>query len=449
MPVDAAGDRNRANPTYNRSPMKVLVVGGGAREHALAWKLRQESGVSAVVTAPGNPGTAQLGPAYPVSATDIDGLVDLARSEGIDLTIVGPEAPLERGLADAFASEGLVLFGPTRQAARLETSKAFAKHLMGLAGVPTARYRVAETPEQAIAAVEELGGAVALKADGLAGGKGVIVTEEPEDALTAIEALMVHRKVGDAGRTLVVEERLQGPEVSFFAVADGDRAIALSSAQDHKRAFDDDRGPNTGGMGAFSPSPLLTPRPRGAGDARDRRSRDRRDEGRRRPVPRLPLRRPDADRRRSEGHRVQRPPRRSRGAGAAAAAARRSRRAADGGGLRRHPRRLPRRGERSAARRRRARARRGYPDHVHPGHPITGLDQAAALDDVLVFHGGTRKDKDRIVTAGGRVVTVVGRGADFPGGDRPRLRRRRRRSSSTACTSVATSAARRFGAVAS
>ena len=234
------------------------MVGGGAREHALAWKLRQESGVSAVVTAPGNPGTALLGPAYPVSATDIDGLVDLARSEAIDLTIVGPEASLERGLADAFASEGLVLFGPTRQAARLETSKAFAKHLMGLAGVPTARYRVAETTEQAITAVEELGGAVALKADGLAGGKGVIVTEEPEDALAAIEALMVHRKVGDAGRTLVVEERLQGPEVSFFAVADGDRAIALSSAQDHKRVFDDDRGPNTGGMGAFSPSPLLT-----------------------------------------------------------------------------------------------------------------------------------------------------------------------------------------------
>ena len=238
--------------------MKVLVVGGGAREHALAWKLKQERGVTLIATAPGNPGTAELGTNYPVSVTDVDGLVDLARSEAFDLTIVGPEAPLDRGLADAFASEGLVIFGPTREAARLETSKAFAKHLMGVAGVPTARYRVAETPEQAVAAVEELGGAVALKADGLAAGKGVIVAENPEDALVAIEALMVQRKVGDAGRTLVVEERLQGPEVSFFAIADGDRAISLASAQDHKRIFDNDEGPNTGGMGAFSPSPLLT-----------------------------------------------------------------------------------------------------------------------------------------------------------------------------------------------
>ena len=239
--------------------MKVLVVGSGAREHALAWKLGQEPGVSVVLTAPGNPGTAQLGQAYPVGVTDVDGLIDLARSESVDLTVVGPEAALERGVADAFASEGLVLFGPSRDAARLETSKAFAKHLMGVAGVPTARYRVAETPEQAIAAVEELGGAVALKADGLAAGKGVIVTETGEDALTAIEALMVQRKVGDAGRTLVVEERLHGPEVSFFVVADGDRALPLASAQDHKRVFDGDRGPNTGGMGAFSPSPLFTP----------------------------------------------------------------------------------------------------------------------------------------------------------------------------------------------
>jgi len=392
--------------------MRVLVVGGGAREHALAWKLRQESGVSAVVTAPGNPGTALLGPAYPVSATDIDGLVDLARSEAIDLTIVGPEASLERGLADAFASEGLVLFGPTRQAARLETSKAFAKHLMGLAGVPTARYRVAETTEQAITAVEELGGAVALKADGLAGGKGVIVTEEPEDALAAIEALMVHRKVGDAGRTLVVEERLQGPEVSFFAVADGDRAIALSSAQDHKRAFDDDRGPNTGGMGAFSPSPLLT---------RDLEARVMHE-----------IVDPVIDAMKADGApfrgflyvglmltadgpkviefnvRLGDPeaqvllPRLRVDLSELLMAA-----ACDGipAGYRVEASDQPHVGVVLAS--------AGYPDHVHPGHPITGFDQAAALDDVLVFHGGTRKDKDRIVTAGGRVATVVGRGTDF------------------------------------
>jgi phosphoribosylamine---glycine ligase len=392
--------------------MKVLVVGGGAREHALVWKLRQEPGVSVVLTAPGNPGTAQLGPSYPVSVTDIDGLVDLARSESIDLTVVGPEAPFERGLADAFASEGLVLFGPTRQAARLETSKAFAKHLMGLAGVPTARYRVAETPEQAIAAVEELGGAVALKADGLAAGKGVIVAEEPEDALTAIEDLMVHRKVGDAGRTLVVEERLVGPEVSFFAIADGDRAIALSSAQDHKRAYDDDRGPNTGGMGAFSPSPLLTL------DLEARVMHEIVD--------------PVIDAMKADGApfrgflyvglmltadgpkviefnvrlgdpeaQVLLPRLRFDLAELLMAAA------SDGipAGFRVPASDQPHVGVVLAS--------GGYPDHVHVGHPITGLDRAAALDDVLVFHGGTRKDKERVVTAGGRVATVVGRGPSF------------------------------------
>jgi phosphoribosylamine--glycine ligase len=393
--------------------MKILVVGGGAREHALAWRLRREPGVSLVITAPGNPGTAELGPAYPVAVTDVDGLLDLAKSEAVDLTVVGPEAPLDRGLADVFASEGLVIFGPTREAARLETSKAFAKQLMGLAGVPTARYRVAETPEQAIAAVEELGGAVALKADGLAAGKGVIVAEEPEEALNAIEALMVHRKVGDAGRTLVVEERLVGPEVSFFAICDGERAIPLASAQDHKRAYDDDQGPNTGGMGAFSPSPLLT---------LDLEARVMHE-----------VVTPVIEAMKAHGTpfrgflyvglmltadgpkviefnvRLGDPeaqvvlPRLESGFAELLMAA-----ASDG---------IP------AGYRVRASDRAhvgvvvaaaGYPEHVHPGQPISGLDRAAALADVLVFHGGTRKDKGRIVTAGGRVVTVVGSGADFP-----------------------------------
>ncbi len=392
--------------------MKVLVVGGGAREHALAWKLRQEAAVSVLVTAPGNPGTAELGPAYPVSVTDVDGLVDLARTEGIDLTVVGPEAPLERGLADAFASEGLVLFGPSRRAARLETSKAFAKHLMGVAGVPTARYRVAETPEQAIAAVDELGGAVALKADGLAGGKGVIVVEDAEAARRAIDSLMVHRKVGDAGRTLVVEERLVGPEVSYFVVADGDRAIPLASAQDHKRAYDGDEGPNTGGMGAFSPSPLLTP------DLEARVMREIVDpviaamkagdspfrgflyvglmlttEGPKVIEFNVRLGDPEAQ--------VVLPRLRCDLAELLMAAA------SDGipAGFRVESSTQPHVGVVLAS--------GGYPEHVHVGHPISGFDRAAALDDVLVFHGGTRKDKDRIVTAGGRVATVVGRGPDF------------------------------------
>jgi phosphoribosylamine--glycine ligase len=392
--------------------MKVLVVGGGAREHALAWKFAQEPGVSVVLTAPGNPGTAQLGPAYSVSVTDIDGLIDLARSEAVDLTVVGPEAPLDRGLADAFASEGLVLFGPTRDAARLETSKAFAKHLMGVAGVPTARYRVAETPEQAIAAVEELGGAVALKADGLAAGKGVIVAENAEDALAAIDTLMVHRKVGDAGRTLVVEERLEGPEVSFFVLADGDRAVPLATAQDHKRLSDGDRGPNTGGMGAFSPSPLFT---------LDLQARVMHE-----------IVGPVMDAMKAGGSpfrgflyvglmltsagpkviefnvrlgdpeaQVVLPRLRVNLAELLMAAA------SDG---------LPRDGHIDAAPDPHVgvvMAAAGYPEHVHPGEPVDGIDAAGALPDVTVFHGGTRRDKDRIVTAGGRVLTVVGRGTSF------------------------------------
>jgi len=392
--------------------MKVLVVGGGAREHALAWKLKQEPGVSAVATAPGNPGTSVLGTNYAVSVTDIDGLVDLARTEAYDLTIVGPEAPLDRGLADAFASEGLVLFGPTREAARLETSKAFAKHLMGVAGVPTARYRVAETPEQAVAAVEELGGAVALKADGLAAGKGVIVTETPEDALVAIESLMVHRKVGDAGRTLVIEERLQGPEVSFFVVADGDRGVALASAQDHKRAYDNDQGPNTGGMGAFSPSPLLTL------DLEARVMHEIVD-----PVLEAmkaggtPYRgflyvglmlTADGPKVIEFNVRLGDPeaqvvlPRLRIGLAELLMAA-----TSDGlpKDFRVEASPEPHVGVVMAA--------EGYPEHVHVGQPIEGLDRVSAIDGVTVFHGGTRTDKGRIVTAGGRVLTVVGRGPDF------------------------------------
>jgi phosphoribosylamine---glycine ligase len=393
--------------------MKVLVVGGGAREHALAWKLRQEAGVETVLAAPGNPGIGELGQVFPVSATDLDGLVDLARSEAVDLTVVGPEAPLDRGLADVFASEGLVLFGPTRSAARLETSKAFAKHLMGVAGVPTARYRVAETPEEALAAVDELGGAVALKADGLAAGKGVIVAETAEEARAGIQSLMVQRKVGDAGRTLVVEERLLGPEVSFFALADGDRAIPLGTAQDHKRAFDDDQGPNTGGMGAFSPSPLVTAALetqvmheivtpvieamkaahapfRGflyvglmltaAGPKVIEFNVRLGDPEAQVVLPRLKV-------------------------GLAELLM-----AASSDGLPKNYRveagDAPHVGVVMAA--------GGYPEHVHLGDPIDGLDRAARLDDVLVFHGGTRSDKGRVVTAGGRVVTVVGRGATFP-----------------------------------
>jgi phosphoribosylamine--glycine ligase len=393
--------------------MKVLVVGGGAREHALVWKLGREGAVDAVCCAPGNPGIAAAGArCFPISATDVDGLLDLARSEAIDLTIVGPEAPLDRGIADVFASEGLVLFGPSRLAARLETSKAFAKHLMALAGVPTARYRVAETVEQAEAAIDELGGAVALKADGLAGGKGVIVAGDRAEAMAAVDALMVHRKVGDAGRTLVIEERLEGPEVSFFALADGDRAVPLTSAQDHKRAYDEDQGPNTGGMGAFSPSVLMTP-------ALERQVM------REIVTPVIEALRHDGTPFRgflyaglmltSAGPkliefnvRLGDPeaqvllPRLDFELAPVLLAA-----AADG---------IPRAFETAVRPDPHVGvvlASAGYPEHVTLGHPISGLDQAAAMDGVLLFHAGTRLDRDRLVTAGGRVLTVVGHGSDF------------------------------------
>jgi phosphoribosylamine--glycine ligase len=344
-----------------------------------------------------------------VAATDTAGLMDLARDEGIDLTVVGPEAPLEQGIVDIFQSEGLPIFGPTREAARLETSKAFAKHLMALAGVPTARYRVAATPDEAHDAIDDLGGSVALKADGLAGGKGVIVAGTIDEARAAVDALMVHRKVGDAGRTLVVEERLDGPEVSFFALTDGDRAYSLMSAQDHKRAYDNDAGPNTGGMGAFSPSALVTP------ELETRILRE--------------IVTPVLDAMRAERHpfrgflyaglmltadgpkviefnvrlgdpeaQVVLPRLQSELAPLLLAAS------TDG---------LPRQPDLTMSTDPHVGvvlASGGYPDHIETGKRIEGLDRASALDDVLIFHAGTKREGDHVVTSGGRVLTVVGRG---------------------------------------
>jgi phosphoribosylamine--glycine ligase len=394
--------------------MKILVVGSGGREHALVWKFLQEAGVSEVICAPGNAGIAADVRCPPIAPTDVNGLVDLARGEDVALTVVGPEAALERGVADAFRSEGLVLFGPTREAARLETSKAFAKHLMALARVPTARYRVADSREQAYEAIDELGGKVALKADGLAGGKGVIVALSGDEARVAVDDLMVHRKVGDAGRTLVVEERLEGPEVSFFALADGDRAIPLMSAQDHKRAQDGDRGPNTGGMGAFSPSHLVTPTVEAQIMAE--------------------IVAPVVEAMREQGKpfcgflyaglmltadgpkviefnvRLGDPeaqvvlPRVKTNLSQVLLAA-----ATDG---------LPRGQTIEASGEPRVGvvlASGGYPGHVEVGRPIEGLDEAARLEDIVIFHAGTRREAGRIVTSGGRVLTIVGQAPDIRG----------------------------------
>jgi phosphoribosylamine--glycine ligase len=240
--------------------MRVLVLGSGAREHALSWKLAGEPEVASVLCAPGNPGIARSLPTAHVDPLNADAVLALIKERAIDLTVVGAEAPLARGLADRLAADGYRVFGPSQAAARLETSKAFAKEFMRRHDVPTARYRTCATADEATAAIRsgEFGDALVVKADGLAAGKGVVVADDRDSAEQAVRTAMVDKAFGEAGSRVVLEEKLSGPEVSFFVIADGERYVPLLSAQDHKRVFDDDRGPNTGGMGAFAPSPLMT-----------------------------------------------------------------------------------------------------------------------------------------------------------------------------------------------
>lgn len=239
--------------------MRLLVVGSGAREHALCWRLSRDPDVTRVLCAPGNAGIARSFPVAAVEPADPEALLSLAGRERIDLTIIGPEVPLARGVADRFAVAGRPLFGPTAAAAQLETSKAFAKEFMQRHAIPTARYRVCRGLDAALKVIDtqELGAQLVVKADGLAAGKGVVVCDDADGARAAVHSALVEGAFGDAGRTVVLEERLQGPEVSFFVVADRDQAVPLVPAQDHKRIFDHDLGPNTGGMGAFAPSPLV------------------------------------------------------------------------------------------------------------------------------------------------------------------------------------------------
>jgi phosphoribosylamine--glycine ligase len=393
--------------------MKVLVVGGGGREHALAWKLASEPIVREVLCAPGNPGTASIARNVDVSATDLGALAALADRESIDLTVVGPELPLDRGIVDLFTSRGLRIFGPTRAAAQLECSKVFAKHFMARHGIPTARYRVCDDARDAHTIVKsgELGFPIVVKADGLAAGKGVVVAADRRSADQAIHAAMEDRQFGEAGARVVLEECLAGPEVSFFAVCDGSRASALMSAQDHKRVFDGDEGPNTGGMGAFTPSPLVD-------DALQLRiMREIVD--------------PVVAGLAADGH----PYRGFLYAGLmltcdgpkviefnvrfgdpeaqvvipmiAGDLAPHLAAAADGAldTSRMAFRREPHVGVVLAS--------RGYPASSEGSVPIHGLEAAAAEDGVVVFHAGTATRDNRVVTAGGRVLTVVGRGQDY------------------------------------
>jgi len=406
--------------------MKVLVLGGGGREHALAWKLRQEPGVSEVICAPGNPGTATCARNVALDILDPAAVTAFVQAEAVDLTVIGPEQPLAAGVSDALRASGAPVFGPSQAAARLETSKAYSKAFMDRHGVPTARARICTTAEEAEAAVAAFGAPVVVKADGLAAGKGVTVAATMAEALEAVDVAMRQGAFGAAGTTVVVEECLVGPEVSFFVLCDGIRGVPLASAQDHKRALDNDEGPNTGGMGALAPSPLVD-------DALVRRVMQS-------------VVDPVLTGMRSEGHPF---------AGVLYCGLMLT---ADGPKVIEFNVRfgdpeaqviLPlvpvdlaplllaaASGQLPAAELARpvgvrvgvVLASGGYPGAMQTGYPITGLAEAGALDGVVVFHAGTRlrqgsrlrqgfggqvggQAPDEVVTAGGRVLTVVGAGA--------------------------------------
>ena len=396
--------------------MRVLVIGSGAREHALVARLSADPGVEVVCCAPGNPGIARQTRTVPLDVADVDAAAALAARERIELTVVGPEVPLSKGIADRFARDGRLLFGPTAAAARLETSKAFAKAFMARHGVATASFRVCGSAADASAQVASgaFGFPIVLKADGLAAGKGVVIAGDRAAADAAIAAAMRDRVFGSAGDRLVVEEHLTGPEVSFFVVSDGRRAVPIGSAQDHKRIFDDDQGPNTGGMGAFAPSPLV---PMSGGGLESRVMRD--------------IVEPVIAGMAAEGNPfhgflyvglmltadgpkviefnvrlgdpeaqvilplIDEPLAPMLSAAAAGSLARSSVRIG---------------GDKLTGV---VLASRRYPASSSSGQVIDGIDAAAAITGVTVYHAGTGMRAGKVVTAGGRVLTVVGRGGDF------------------------------------
>ncbi len=388
--------------------MRVLVVGSGGREHALCWAIAASPLCDALYCAPGNPGIAAEATCVPVAATDIAALVAFARRERIDFVVVGPEAPLAAGLVDRLEAAGIAAFGPTAAAARLEGSKGFTKDLCAQYAIPTAAYYRFRDGEDAKDYVRRRGVPMVVKADGLAAGKGVTVAETVDEALAAIDAALIGNRFGDAGAELVIEDFLAGEEASFFALVDGTHALPLSSAQDHKRAFDGDTGPNTGGMGAYSPAPCLTP-------AVERAVMER-------------IIRPTVTAMAAAGH----PYKGVLYAGLMLTV--------DGPKLIEYNVRfgdpecqvlLPRLKSDLLTALVAARdgvlascdvrwsdevalcvvlAAKGYPDAPQAGGTIAGLDQAAADPLVSIFHAGTRIEDGRLVAAGGRVLDVVARG---------------------------------------
>lgn len=239
--------------------MKILVIGGGGREHALVWKIAQSPLATRIYCAPGNPGTATLAENIPIAVDQLDKLLEFAYQEKIDLTVVGPEQPLSLGITDLFESHGLKVFGPSQNGALIEGSKAFSKNLMQKYNIPTAAYGVFTDCAEAEAFIDRTGAPIVVKADGLAAGKGVIIAQTQEEAVQAVRDMLSGNAFGAAGSRVVIEEFLTGEEASFLVITDGKMILPLASAQDHKAIFDDDQGPNTGGMGAYSPAPVVTP----------------------------------------------------------------------------------------------------------------------------------------------------------------------------------------------
>ena len=391
--------------------MRVLLVGGGGREHALAWKLAQSPRLGRLVAAPGNPGVARHAECVAVRDDEIDDLVALAKRESADLVVVGPELPLSLGLADRLRAAGLAVFGPSQAAARLESSKVFSKDLMARYGIPTARFKIFQDAAAARRFCREWGAPLVVKADGLAAGKGAIVCLTLDDADRAIRLCLEEGAFGSAGRTVVVEEFMEGEEASFFVVTDGTSALPFQAAQDHKTIFDGDRGPNTGGMGAYSPAPVM--------DATtDRRVMDEI------VTPTIAAMAKEGAPYAGvlyvglmitkDGPRVVEFNCRFGDPECQAILPRLDDdilpvfdAVARGRGL---PASLRWRPESSVCV---VLASRGYPAAPKVGDPISGLDDAGALPGVNVFHAGTARCDGGLVTAGGRVLGVQALGPDI------------------------------------
>jgi len=386
--------------------MKVLVVGSGGREHALAWKIRQSPRVEAVFCAPGNGGTRLIAENVAIPDTDVIALADFAGREKIGLTVVGPEVPLTLGIVDEFESRGLRIFGPAKKAAELEGSKVFAKQFLERHRIPTGRFKVAETPDEALAFVEAepFGYPLVVKADGLAAGKGVLICPGKDEAREAIQTIMVERQFGAAGKTVLLEEFLRGEEVSFIVISDGVQALPLVTTMDHKAAFDGGLGPNTGGMGTISPSPSISKKMMGEVMAAIIQPTITRMREEQRPFkgalyaglmmtaegPKVlefncrfgdPETQPQMIRLESDlveillaaidGDVLAREARWSRGAAGCVVL-----------------------------------ASGGYPGPYQKGKTIHGLEEAGRLPGIVLFHAGTKFEKGEYVTTGGRVLSV-------------------------------------------